>query len=314
MAASRRKKRRPKKGRPTGRPTVRYQWRDIDTGLFVSAAVGASDALAYERIAIEQHRGDKGQFVPKPRPKKPRKRKPTKPKPKPTKPPKRPPIPPPPEPPPGVTPPREVDFELTTSAEAARRNMQRAFEEAIRRLGMEANAKMRTSINADGTVDGELAIYDISEGEKEDIVGELQSAMEVVPNTWISLVWQLASQTKEDLADLRKRYAEFKKQFFAGTHYSRSEVSKWADRFATAMDVLDMLKTAGRSVGGLLLRLYWSPTDKKPQRFAGKPTKTRGRRRRGPMVPIPTKLKRKTRKTTRKTRKARTARRKKAKR
>ena len=276
-----------RKSKSKGRSATRFQWRDRQTGRFVTAAVGASDAFAYEQVRIEQHRGAGGRFVPKPPPPK----RPRKPKPTPTRPP---------EPPPQIRAPRDLEFEPSRSAEAARRNMQRAFEEAIRRLGLlDVNVKMRTVINADGTVDGELAIYDLDLDDKEAIATELQTAMQIVPDMWISLVWQLSSRTKEDLADLRKRYAEFKKRFFAGTHYSRSEANKWAERFATAVDILEMLKEAGRSVGGLLLRLYWSPTDERPRRFAGKPTKTRGRRRRGPLVPPPPKRKKRRRKKKR---------------
>lgn len=142
---------------------------------------------------------------------------------------------------------------------------------------------LRVSVNLDYTIDGQLTVRNLpSHLSSKQVIAAIESCVEPVASTWISVVIQFGARTQEARDELERKYARVRGLFQVATNHQRNTHGKRPINFRKAMEIAGHIEEKGQEIIGVAVRLHWNQPDAKPERFGGEQGgREESRKRRG---------------------------------
>ena len=187
--------------------------------------------------------------------------------------------------PPRKLPPKELPGKrLDVVAAGVRDVIEAALADVASCVGLRLSGvqiSLRVVVNSDYTVDGQLTVRSLPPRlSTQQVIMAIESCVDPVPHTWISVVLQFGPKTAEERDELERAYARWRGLFQVGTNYQRNTHGKRPLNFKQSLEIASKLEKKGREVVGIAIRLHWNRADEKPERIGGEQGAREGKRTR----------------------------------
>jgi len=186
---------------------------------------------------------------------------------------------------------KKKGFEPVKSPDEMRATIQSLFEKAVEHLrstepkeelgdyAKPIDARFRTVINADNSIDAEISIHNIPKGMKTTPVS-IQLANLLKPlgkNIWVTVGCTFSTPTSKGTESLSNRgpslsavkegYHRYKGIQVVQTHWRRSSKEKQAAAFVAFSEIQEeLVKKRYRKAEVIFVRYHWSPEGERPKR------------------------------------------------